>query len=77
MIVYQSINAYEKDGQLVMDICCYDDIGFFDKFSMKNLTMDPQEFQTTFDTDSNRVKAKRFVLPLDVTKVGYYAFARH
>lgn len=54
---FHHINAYEDDGHVVVDMCCYDNANVMEEAYLKNLR----------DEMPNRVEvlAKRFVLPLE------------
>lgn len=58
---FHSINAYEENGQIVIDLCCFDDGAVVNQIWLENI-LNPSE---TFNKAMKAVP-RRFVLPLDV-----------
>lgn len=56
---FHTINAYEEDGHVVIDVCCYDDGNV-----IKNLYKKSLEQQDTAAYEHFVATARRFVLPL-------------
>jgi len=57
---FHTINAFEDNNQLVVDICCYPDGQIISTLNIQNMT-DMYENNKKFDTKS---EVRRFVLPL-------------
>ncbi|CAG2167808.1 unnamed protein product [Oppiella nova] len=57
---FHTINAFEDNNQLVVDICCYPDGQIISTLNIQNMT-DMYENHKKFDTKS---EVRRFVLPL-------------
>uniref|UniRef100_H2Z032 Uncharacterized protein n=1 Tax=Ciona savignyi TaxID=51511 RepID=H2Z032_CIOSA len=64
LIVYHHVNAYDDGDHVVLDLSCYKKNGFYDKFTMANLSLKPEEFAKIYSSDDETVKTTRFVLPL-------------
>ncbi|CAK8673249.1 unnamed protein product [Clavelina lepadiformis] len=64
LVVYHYINAFEEDGHVVLDMCCYQGQGFYEKFLVENLEEGPQHYWRKFGSDDKIVRATRFILPL-------------
>lgn len=66
VLIFHHINAYEKDGHLVMDFSCTNNSAPYNCFFFSNFRK--------LDTDPSKVfpdsKACRFVIPLDVPEEG-------
>lgn len=73
LVVFHHINAYEEDGHLVFDMICYRDSSLYDMFYIQNFR---QEISGFIETNKDIFAApicKRFVLPLNVNKVSFFA----
>lgn len=64
------VNSYEQDDHIVFDICCYHNDELIKKFYLDYLRHGDQEGRRSFP----RPEVRRFVLPLDINKVGFYVF---
>lgn len=60
---FHSINAYEEDGQIVIDLCCFDDGAVVNQIWLENITNPTETFNKAI-----QATPRRFVLPLDPQK---------
>ncbi|XP_076440805.1 beta,beta-carotene 15,15'-dioxygenase-like [Babylonia areolata] len=56
---FHFINCYEEEEHLVVDLCCYEDVGIVEEFFLENLADKADIPPATF---------RRYVLPLNVTE---------
>ncbi|XP_048098900.1 beta-carotene 15, 15-dioxygenase 2, like isoform X2 [Alosa alosa] len=66
MFTLHQINAYEDQGQLVMDMCCGDDGAVIGDFTLENLSKASGEELDKFYNGLCTNLPRRYVLPLDV-----------
>ncbi|XP_063612171.1 beta,beta-carotene 15,15'-dioxygenase-like [Penaeus indicus] len=60
---FHSINAYEEDGQIVIDLCCFDDGAVVNQIWLENITNPTETFNKAI-----QATPRRFVLPLNPQK---------
>ncbi|XP_061608833.1 carotenoid-cleaving dioxygenase, mitochondrial-like isoform X2 [Phyllopteryx taeniolatus] len=63
---FHQINAFEEDGFLMLDLCCFDDGQALDIYSLQNLRKSGEALDEVYNSTS-RAFPRRFVLPLHVT----------
>ncbi|XP_057676671.1 carotenoid-cleaving dioxygenase, mitochondrial-like [Corythoichthys intestinalis] len=63
---FHQINAFEEDGFLMLDICCYDDGRTLDIYLLQNLRKSGEALDEVYN-NTGRGFPRRFVLPLHVT----------
>ncbi|XP_019719756.1 beta,beta-carotene 9',10'-oxygenase-like isoform X1 [Hippocampus comes] len=63
---FHQINAFEEDGFLMMDLCCFDDGQALDIYFLQNLRKSGEALDEVYNSMS-RALPRRFVLPLHVT----------
>lgn len=68
---FHTINAYQEDGHVICDICCYEDGSivnalFTDKLAQISDQSDENKAESVKDFQSLRSQARRYVLPLNV-----------
>lgn len=66
MVVYHHVNAFEEDGHVVFDVIAYKDKGVYDMFFLSKLNKNTQ------DDAYSKPGYKRFVLPIQSDKVGFF-----
>ncbi|XP_077448039.1 carotenoid-cleaving dioxygenase, mitochondrial-like isoform X1 [Stigmatopora argus] len=63
---FHQINAFEEDGFLMMDLCCFDDGQLLDIYLLQNLRKSGKALDEVYNRMSIALP-RRFVLPLHVT----------
>ncbi|ROT75096.1 putative beta,beta-carotene 9 [Penaeus vannamei] len=54
---FHSINAYEEDGQIVIDLCCFDDGAVVNQIWLENITNPTETFNKAIQATPRRFKA--------------------
>uniref|UniRef100_A0A8C5Q3D7 Carotenoid-cleaving dioxygenase, mitochondrial n=1 Tax=Leptobrachium leishanense TaxID=445787 RepID=A0A8C5Q3D7_9ANUR len=67
-LCFHHINAFEDQGNIVMDLCCLRDIGYLPIYTLENMRKSGRALEELYE---KTVKAypRRFVLPLDTQDV--------
>ncbi|XP_057676670.1 carotenoid-cleaving dioxygenase, mitochondrial-like isoform X2 [Corythoichthys intestinalis] len=63
---FHQINAFEEDGFLMVDLCCFDDGRALDIYFLQNLRKSGKALDEVYNSMS-RALPRRYVLPLHVT----------
>ncbi|KAJ7996197.1 hypothetical protein DPEC_G00234560 [Dallia pectoralis] len=63
--VFHQINAYEDNGFMVLDMCCYDNGDSIDNYLIQNLRKSGEALDQVYNA-TPRAFPRRFVLPLNV-----------
>lgn len=70
VVVYHHVNAYEEDGHVIFDVIAYKDNSLYNMFYISKL----KENAGFHDEAYSKPSYKRFVLPLQSDKVGFFSF---
>ncbi|KAM8835628.1 carotenoid-cleaving dioxygenase, mitochondrial-like isoform 1-T1 [Synchiropus picturatus] len=66
MTALHQINAFEEDGFLMLDMCCYDDGETIKNYNLQNLRKSGEALDAVYNS-MHQIFPRRFVLPLKVT----------